>query len=392
MCVALANVSPDILRSVKKRPRILALLVFSLVAPGVFADEYVVLILSPLSGEWRTLGESTRNGIALALEQAEDRGRFREGVRLSLKEIDDNARPEELATRTEKQVRDNDAILVIGPTFSPQAEQLAASAKRHTFPMLTAAVSEGITIASPWAFRSGASPHRLIEGMVRGTIANLNPRKVAVVFQEGNPGYESQARTVAKVGAQMGRLVVGEVAIADGQDAFSESAEALKTVAPDVIFFCMDAEPAAVVASRLRRAGISKATQLVFGPTAAQPALLEVGGDSVEGAIVVTDYLPEIPGEQNSAFVTAYRERYGRQPDRWAGIGYATGLIAAEAIRNAGPAPTRALVRESMERNTKLTLPLGQSAWSMGIRHEPLYSPAFFSITGGAFVPMKVSP
>lgn len=377
---------------VKRHRQFLASLALCLAAPWAWADEYVILILTPLSGEWQPLGQTTRNGIALALEQAEDRGRFREGVRLSLKNLDDNALPEVLAARTEKQVRENEAILVIGPLFSPQAEQLAVSAKRNAFPMLTPAVSEGITIASPWAFRSGASPYRLIEGMVRGAIGNLKPRKIAVVFPEGNPGFESQARTVAKVGAQMGKLVVGEVAIADTEAAYAENAAALKSVAPDLIFFCMDAEPAAVLASRLRRAGLAQTTQLVFGPAAAQPALLTVGGQYVEGGMVVTDYLPELAGAQNRDFVAAYRERFGKPPDRWAGIGYATGLIAAEAVRNAGPAPTRALVREAMERGTSLTLPLGQSNWSMGLRHEPHYAPAFFSISGGAFVPLQISP
>lgn len=356
------------------------------------ADEYVIMILSPLSGEYRSLGQTTRNGIALALEQAEDRGRFREGVRLSLRDFDDNAPPEALAARTEKQVRENEAILVIGPMFSPQAEQMAESAKRHTFPMLTPAVSEGITITSPWAFRSGASPYRLIEGMVRGAIGTLRPRKIAVVYPEGNPGFESQSRTVARVAAQMGKLVVGEIAINDSEEGYVENALALKSVAPDLVFVCMDAEPAAVLASRLRRAGVPASTRLVFAPAAAQPALLEVGGDAVEGALVATDYLPELPGAQNQAFVAAYRERYGKAPDRWAGIGYATGLIAAEAVRNAGPAPTRALVREALERGTSLTLPLGQSKWSMGLRHEPNYAPAFFSIRAGAFVPFQVGP
>lgn len=379
-------------RPVKQSKQTLVALVLCLAAAPAWSEEYVVMILSPLSGEYRSLGQTTRNGIALALEQAEDRGRFREGVRLSLRDFDDNARPEVLAARTEKQVRENEAILVIGPMFSPQAEQMAESARRHAFPMLTPAVSEGVTITSTWAFRSGASPYRLIDGMVRGAVDSARVRKIAVVFPEGNPGFESQARTVARVGAQLGKLIVGEVSIADNEEAFAESAAALKSVAPDLIFICMDAEPAGVLASRLRRAGLPAASRLVFGPAAAQPALLEVGGDAVEGALVATDYLPELPGAQNQAFVAAYRERYGKAPDRWAGIGYATGLIAAEAVRNAGPAPTRSLVREALERGTSLTLPLGQSKWSMGLRHEPSYAPAFFRISAGAFVPVQATP
>jgi len=360
-------------------------------APSACAEEYVIGIFTPRTGSAAKLGGTMRNGIALALEEAEDRGHFREGVHLSLKDYDDNAAPEVLAQRTEKLVRDNEIVLVIGPVFSTHAEVMAQYANRHAFPMLTPAVSAGVTDTGTWAFRSGVSPYRLIEDMTRGALSRLQARKVAVVYPAGNAGFASQAASVSRVVAQAGRLLVGQVGIDTDEQSFTDTAAALRTVSPDVIFFCMDAEPAGVLASRLRRAGVVNA-RLVFGPPAAQPALLEVGRQSVENALVVTDYLPELAGAQNKAFVAAYTQRFGKAPDRWAGLGYATGLIAAEAIRNAGPAPNRASVRAALERGTSFTLPLGQSKWTMDLHHEPRYAPAFFTIRGGAFAPLPDSP
>lgn len=369
--------------------RTIAALVMSLAAPWSMADEYVIGILTPLSGEWVPLGQTMRNGIALALEQAEDRGYFREGVRLSLKNIDDNVAPELLAQQAEKFVRETDAILLIGPMLSPPAEVVATSANRRAFPLLSPAVSEGITASGAWAFRSGMSPYRLVEAMARTVITDLRARKIAAVYAAGNPGFQSQANTVVQVGTKMGKLIVGEIALGDDETGFIETSASLKSVAPDIVFVFMDAEPAGVLASRLRRAGVPPSTRLVFGPAAANPALLQVGREYVENAVVATDYLPELPGAQNQAFVTAYRGRYGKAPDRYAGLGFATGMIAAEAVRNAGPAPTRALMREALERGTSLTLPLGQSKWTMGPRHEPLYAPAMFNIRKGTFVPSE---
>jgi branched-chain amino acid transport system substrate-binding protein len=367
-------------------------LALCLAAPLVRADEYVVHILTPHTGPWNMLGQSMRNGVALALEQAEDRGQFREGVRLSLKDYDDNLAPEVLAQKTEKLVRETDAILVIGPMFSPQAEAMAVSATRRQFPFITPAVSEGITATSAWAFRTSASPHRLLDAMTRGAINHFRARKIAVLYAAGNTGFESQAKTISQTIAQMGRLTVGELGIGDEEESFAEAAASLKTVAPDVIFFAMDAGPAAVIASRLRRAGLSEQSHMVFGPAAARPELLEVGREYVEGALVAADYLPELPGSLNQAFVDAYRGRFAATPDRWAGIGYATGLIAAAAVRNAGPAPTRALIREAIERGTALELPLGQQKWTLGLRHEPQYLPALFVIRAGKFVALEIKP
>jgi branched-chain amino acid transport system substrate-binding protein len=309
--------------------QVAASLVLCLATPWAMADEYVINILTPLTGEWAGLGQSMRNGIALALEQAEDRGRLREGVRLSLRNIDDNVAPAALAQRMERLVHDNDAILVIGPMFSPHAEAMAIASNRYLFPMLTPAVSENITASGPWAFRSGVSPHKIIEAMTRTSITGSRARKVAVVYPATNIGFASQAKTVSRVATQMGKLVVAEIALSDDEEGFVETANALTSVAPDLVFVCLDAEPAAVFASRLRRAKVPETTRLVFGPAAAAPALLQVGREYVENALVATDYLPELPGELNRGFVSAYRERYGQAPDRYAGIGYATGMIAA---------------------------------------------------------------
>ena len=351
------------------------------------ANEYVVTILTPQSGNYVTMGKSMRNGIALALEQAEDQGRFREGVRLSLKDFDDNETTTKLARQTQQQVLDNDAILVIGPMLSTRAESVAATANRYAFPLLSPAVSEGINAMGPWSFRTGASPYRLIQAMTRSILTSTRGRKIAVVSASGNAGFESQARTVASVVNQLGRLMTAEIALVDSEDGYAETSASLLSVNPDLIFIMMDAEPGGVLAARLRKDGLPASARLVFGPAAASPALLQVGREYVEGALVATDYLPEIPGEQNQKFVAMYQQRYGLAPDRWAGLGYTTGLIAAEAIRASGPAPTRTLVRDALDRIGKVTVPLGKQTWTMGSQHEPLYDPALFTIRDGQYTP-----
>jgi branched-chain amino acid transport system substrate-binding protein len=397
--------APDGLATMGKASRRLALrlalwLACALAAHGALADEYVVDIITPRSGEWAGLGRSMRNGIALALEQAEDQGRFRAGVRLSLKDHDENeAAPPggknpaaaSLAQRTAELVRTNETILVIGPMFSARAESVAASANRFNFPLLTPAISPRVIEAGPWSFKTSMGPREFLEKMVRGSISQLKPRRTAVLYPEGNEGFAGQARIAAQAASQAGTLMVGEMAVTQDEAGFDAAASALLSVNPDVIFILMDAEPAGALASRLHKAEVTRRAKLVFGPAAAQPALLETGRQFVEDAFVATDYLPELPGAQNQAFVSAYRERYGVAPDRWAGIGYATGVIAAEAIRNAGPSPNRAQVREALERGVSVTVPLGRLKWTLGPRREPQYEAALFRIKSGTFVPLDES-
>jgi len=356
------------------------------------ADEYVVGILAPLTGPWATLGTALRNGITLALEQAEDAGTFREGVNLSLKALDDAGPPAEIAESAGKFVRDEDAVLLVGPAFSAQAEAVAAAANRDRFPMLSPAVSPGVTLAGAWAFRTGASPHQMIDAFSSYLMKAHRPKKIAIAYAGGNAGFKSQAEAFSRSVSHQGGLIVAEIGVGESDDYFAAAAGSINTADPDLVIVCMDAEPAAALAVQLRKAGLPERTHLAFAPAAAQPALIRIGGAAVENALLATDYLPELPGEQNKAFVAAFRGRFGSTPDRWAGIGYATGLIAAEAIRHAGPGPNRQTVRLALERVSSLAVPLGGLTWQQDSHRNPRYAPALFAIRAGAFVSLEAHP
>lgn len=369
-----------------------AALAFIGVAPAVHADEYAIGILAPLTGPWAPLGTALRNGITLALEEAEDAGTFREGIKLSLKALDDAGRPAAIADRAAKFVRDEAAILLVGPAFSAQAEAVALAANRDRFPMLSPAVSPGVTLAGVWSFRTGASPYQMIDAFSSYLMKVQRPKKIAVAYAAGNAGFKSQAEAFSRSVSRQGGLVVADLSVGESENFFSSAAASISTVDPDLVMLFLDAEPAAALAVQLRKAGLQERTRLAFAPAAAQPALIRIGGDAVENALLATDYLPELPGGQNRAFVAAFRQRFGGTPDRWAGIGYTTGLIAAEAIRHAGPGPNRQTVRLALERVSSLAVPLGGLTWQQDMHRNPHYAPALFTIRAGAFVPLQAQP
>ena len=92
---------------------IISAALLALFAPAGAAEQ-VVGVFAPLSGPHAYIGQSMRNGVVLALEQAEDSGRFGE-VRLSIRALDDTGAPKVVAERVARFVRDELAILVIGP-------------------------------------------------------------------------------------------------------------------------------------------------------------------------------------------------------------------------------------------------------------------------------------
>jgi len=395
----------------KRVPRFLlkGLLVATLAAFAALPDdaqaEYVIGVAAPGQGPHAQIGRSIRNGAALALEIAEDSGKFGE-VRLSIRSVDDAGSPKEVAERIAKFVRDEMAILVIGPTLSMHAEAAADLANHAKFPLLAPGTSEGINATGRWAFRVSMSPYRTIQALAAAAMAAGSGKKLALLHMQGNRGYASQAAEFRVAAERAGASLALELPVNVESDFVEGAAKAIRDSGADVVFFALDAEPGAAIARALdarATAGDSPATgpegkpqgkptaakpRLVFPPAAAQPALVRIGGAAVEGALTAADYLAESATPENAGFRNAYRARYGAEADNWAGLGFAAGQLAAEAVRNAGPAPDWETMRTALERVNNLPLLLGAGPWRQDALRNPTYAPQLYEVRQGKLVPM----
>ena len=86
--------------------------------------------------------------------------------------------------------------------------------------------------------------------------------------------------------------------------------------------------------------------------------------------------------------ITNYTKRYNVAPDSWAMVGYSMGLIAANAIKAAGPNPTRDKVREAMLATKNLPVVIGRGTWSITdpATRIPSFGYAVMKIQDGKFV------
>ncbi len=371
--------------------------------------EHVVGVFAPLTGPHAPLGRSLRNGVVLALEQAEDGGRFGD-VRLSIRTVDDSGAPKVVAERVSKFVRDEYAILVIGPTVSSHAEAAADSANHLRFPLLAPGASEGITASGKWAFRLTMSPYKTLHALAAqaftapagtanstGSTTGLRTgQRLVLAHAKGNRGYASQTAEFRAAAVRSGARVVGEFEVDVGSDFLSSTSAAVNEAAADVVFFAMDAEPGAALAHAIAARGNAasaanppaKRPLFVFAPAAAQAALTRIGGAAVEQALTAADYLPEAQSEANTQFLAAYQGRFGEPVDAWAGIGFAAGQLAAEAIRNAGPNPTTETVRLALERVNGIDLLIGRGRWQQDAGRNPAYAPQLYVVRSGKLAPV----
>lgn len=413
-------------------------------------SEHVVGVFAPLTGPRAPIGQSMRNGVVLALEQAEDSGRFGD-VRLSIRTLDDSGTPKAVAEQVVKFVRDELAVLVIGPVVSAQAEAAADLANHARFPLLAPGASEGITATGRWAFRLTMSPYKTLHALAAYAMAapaataagtsggagsaRATGRRLVLVQAKGNRGYVSQAAEFRAAAVKAGASIAGVIEADIASDFLVKTAAAVRDLGADMVFFAMDAEPGAALAHTIATlysppadtpssgaavagagagsslaatpgaasgtsiaaagthvsgsaSGAARAPLFVFAPAAAQPALARIGGAALEGALTAADYLPEARSERNERFRNAYRERFGMDADTWAGTGFATGQLAVEAIRNAGPNPSPETVRLALERVNNLDTLMGQGRWQQDASRNPGYTPQIYVMRAGQLVPV----
>ena len=394
--------------------------------PLTAQSEHVVGVFAPLTGPHAPIGRSMRNGVVLALEQAEDSGQFGD-VRLSIRTLDDSGAPKVVAAQVVKFVRDELAVLVIGPVVSAQAEAAADLANHARFPLLAPGASAGITATGRWAFRLTMSPYKTLHALAAHAMATplavgagsdaasgsgdarTAARRLVLVQAKGNRGYASQAAEFRAAAVRAGANLVGVIDVDTGADFLVKVANAVRDTGANMVFFSMDAEPGAALAQAIatlhgpmadalsssagatNRTGNASGPLFVFAPAAAQAALARIGGAALEGALTASDYLPEALSERNQRFRTAYRKRFGEDADAWAGTGFATGQVAVEAIRNAGPNPSAETVRLALERVNNLETLMGQGRWQQDASRNPTYTPQIYVMRGGQLVPVDAA-
>jgi branched-chain amino acid transport system substrate-binding protein len=119
-----------------------------------------------------------------------------------------------------------------------------------------------------------------------------------------------------------------------GDQDFSAQLTGIKAMNPDVIWAPGNYTESALVIKQGRDLGIT--APFIGGDTWETPEFIDVGKESVEGAVFSTFFASEYAASPVSEkFLTAYRAQYGKEPAAVTALGYDGYLVALDAIKRA---------------------------------------------------------
>lgn len=313
---------------------IVALLVASLAACRKQENEIPIGEFASLTGGTATFGQSSHNGVALAMDEVNGAGGLL-GKKVHVYTEDDQSKPEEAKTAVLKLIKQNQVIAVLGEVASSRSLAAAPECQRNGVPMISpASTNPKVTEVGDYIFRVCFIDPFQGSTMARFAIRSLKIKRAAVLKDVKNDYSVGLAQFFTQTFTQLGGTIVGEESYSEGDIEFKAQLTSLRTRSPEVIFVPGYYTEVGLIARQARELGIT--APLLGGDGWDSPKTIEIGGKAVDGCYFSNHYSPDDPSPRVQAFIAKYKSRYGEIPDAMGVLGYDAASILVDAIKRAG--------------------------------------------------------
>lgn len=301
------------------------------VSISAVAENIKVGLISSLSGPVAVYGQTTYNGIKLAVEQLNAAGGIN-GNKIELIVEDDKGDPAEAVTAAKRLISEKNVVALLGPIISTTCLAVAPIAQQNGVPMLTpTGTNIKITEAGDYIARTC-----FIDPFQGGVMATFGidtlKAKTAVIIKDVNSDYsEGLAEEFVKVFEKKGGKVLDTLAYATNDVDYSSQLTKVKAENPDVIFVPGYYNEVALLVKQARDLQI-KATFL-GGDGWDNGKLFEVAGTAVTGSFVSSHFSPESQDPMIQNFLKDYIAMFKEDPSVLSALGFDAAGIMIEAMK-----------------------------------------------------------
>lgn len=298
------------------------------------AGEIVIGEYGSLTGGQATFGQSTHNGIMLAVDEINAAG----GVnnrKLRIITEDDQSKAEEAANAVTKLISQNNVVAVLGEVASTSSLAAAPICQANKVPMITpSSTNERVTEVGDYIFRMCFIDPYQGEAMANYLGKQLGMKRAALLIDVKSDYSTGLGSNFEKTFVANGGTIVGRASYAQGDSDFRSQLTSIKATNPEVIFVPGYYNDIGQIAIQARDLGMTQ--PLAGGDGWESPKLIEIGGKALEGCLYSNHYHVDDPAPAVREFVQKYQERYGAKPDSLAALGYDSAKVLADAIKRAG--------------------------------------------------------
>ena len=300
-------------------------------APGWSQQVIKIGVVGPLTGPFAAGGQSQLSGAEMRAKELNAAGG---PYRIELLPQDDASNCDQSVNATVRLITQDRVVAILGALNSPCSLAMIPLTRRYRVPQFTVGVGAAITKqGSPWVFRTAVGAAGQTEELARFATSSLHLSKIAVLYSDDEYGASMAAGfkdALAKLNLQPAEFASFP---RDDQD-FTGQLTRVKASGATGLYVVGAYTAAALFARQAKQLGLD--LQLLGDTGNATPKYIELGGDAVNGAIVMEPFTPVDPAPDVQAFVKRFRDQYGRDPDGWTAEMYDTVKLIHDAVVKAG--------------------------------------------------------
>ena len=294
-----------------------------------------------MTGNQATFGQSTHNGIELAIQELNAAGGFL-GKQIELISLDNQGKPEEAATAITRLITQNEVTAVLGEVASSISLAMAPIAQQYGVPMISpSSTNPDVTAKGDYIFRVCFIDPFQGSVMARFALETLKIKKVAILRDVKNDYSVGLANFFTKTFTEGGGEIVIDQSYSANDIDFKSQLTSIKSKNPEAIFVPGYYTEVGLIARQKKELGIL--VPMLGGDGWDSPKLQEIGGDAIAGSYFSNHYSAEDQTPRVQEFISKYKTKYSVVPDGLAAMGYDAMIVLADAIKRAGSIDKKAI-------------------------------------------------
>ncbi len=291
-----------------------------------------------LSGDVASYGESTVNGIMLAIDEINANGGIK-NKKVEIVKYDNKSDAAEATTLATKLITQDKVLAILGPATSGAFKAEIPVANDNKVPVISgSATADDVTVdasgVKEYAFRICYNDSYQGTAMAAFALNNLKAKNIVIIKDSSSDYGKGLAERFSAMIKDGGGMIVTEEAYVKGDTDFSAILTKIKDMTFDAIFIPGYYNEAGLIIKQARSLGIT--VPILGADGFDSPSLLELAGaDALSNVYFSNHYssLDQDPVVVN--FIKTFKDKYGRDPDAFNALGYDLGKFACDAIGRA---------------------------------------------------------
>lgn len=298
------------------------------------ADTILIGHYGSLTGAEATFGQSTSNGIKLALKEFNAAGGLN-GKKVELKEYDTRGDAGEAKLAVERLVKSDKVVCVLGEVASKLSLAGGPVCQEAGVPMISpSSTNPRVTEIGDYVFRvCFIDPFQGYAG-AKFARENIKAKSAALLVDQAQAYAVGLAEQFEENFKKQGGTIGTRQTYTGGANDFTAQLTSIRSAKVDVIYIPGYYTDVGNIALQARKLGITQ--PLLGGDGWDSAELAKIAKDAIEGCYYTNHYAPDQPDARVQAFIKSYKADFGgNTPDGLAALGYDAAKILFDSMKRA---------------------------------------------------------